>query len=132
MRYDGTVSPILSLEEFMKVKYNISDISLKEIGHMFITDFENYLRTESKCNENTTAKFMQTFKMIVIIAKNNGWIYTDPFSNYKIRLKRVDRGYLTDAELQKIMKKKFPTKRLEQVRDVFLFSLFTNVALNRM
>ena len=51
------------LEEFMKVKYNISDISLKEIGHMFITDFENYLRTESKCNENTTAKFMQTFKM---------------------------------------------------------------------
>lgn len=53
----------------MKAKYNISDISLKEINHMFITDFENYLRTESKCNENTTAKFMQTFKMIVIIAK---------------------------------------------------------------
>ena len=125
------------LEEFMKVKYNISDISLKEIGlkeigHMFITDFENYLRTESKCNENTTAKFMQTFKMIVIIAKNNGWIYTDPFSNYKIRLKRVDRGYLTDAELQKIMKKKFPTKRLEQVRDVFLFSCWTNVALSEI
>lgn len=44
---------------------------------------------------------MQTFKMIVIIAKNNGWIYTAPFSNYKIRLKRVDRGYLTDAELQR-------------------------------
>lgn len=116
------------LEEFMKAKYNISDISLKEINHMFITDFENYLRTESKCNENTTAKFMQTFKMIVIIAKNNGWIYTDPFSNYKIRLKRVDRGYLTDAELQKIMKKKFPTKRLEQVRDVFLFSCFTGLS----
>ena len=94
------------LEEFMKVKYNISDISLKEIGHMFITDFENYLRTESKCNENTTAKFMQTFKMIVIIAK----------------------GYLTDAELQKIMKKKFPTKRLEQVRDVFLFSCYTGLS----
>lgn len=116
------------LEEFMKVKYNISDISLKEIGHMFITDFENYLRTESKCNENTTAKFMQTFKMIVIIAKNNGWIYTDPFSNYKIRLKRVDRGYLTDTELQKIMKKKFPTKRLEQVRDLFLFSCYTGLS----
>ena len=61
----------------MKVKYNISDISLKEIGHMFITDFENYLRTESKCNENTTAKFMQTFKMIVIIAKTTvGFILT--------------------------------------------------------
>ena len=71
------------LEEFMKVKYNISDISLKEIGHMFITDFENYLRTESKCNENTTGKIMQTFKMIVIIAKNNGWIYTTRFQIIK-------------------------------------------------
>lgn len=110
------------MEEFIKYQYNLSDIALKEINHMFITDFETYLRSVSKCNENTTAKFMQTFRMIVIIAKNNGWIFTDPFANYRIRLKRVDRGYLTDAELQKIMKKKFPTKRLEQVRDVFLFS----------
>lgn len=112
----------------MKAKYNITDIALKEINHMFITDFETYLRTVSLCNENTTAKFMQTFRMIVIMAKNNGWIFTDPFVNYKIRLKRVDRGYLTDVELQKIMKKKFPTKRLEQVRDVFIFSCFTGLA----
>lgn len=95
------------LEEFMQTKYRIKDIALKEISHVFITDFENYLRTESGCNENTTAKFMQTFRMIVIVAKNNGWIFTDPFVNYKIRLKRVDRGYLTEHELQKILKKKF-------------------------
>jgi hypothetical protein len=31
--------------EFMKAKYNITDIALKEINHMFITDFETYLRT---------------------------------------------------------------------------------------
>lgn len=60
------------LEEFMQTKYRIKDIALKEISHVFITDFENYLRTESGCNENTTAKFMQTFRMIVIVAKNNG------------------------------------------------------------
>ena len=71
---------------------------------------------------------MQTFRMIVIMAKNNGWIYTDPFMNYKIRLKRVDRGYLTEQEIQKILKKKFPTKRLEQVRDVFIFSCFTGLS----
>ena len=116
------------LEEFMKVKYNISDISLKEIGHMFITDFENYLRSESKCNENAAAGGRRGGGGGGVIAKNNCWIYTDPFSNYKIRLKRVDRGYLTDAELQKIMKKKFPTKRLEQVRDVFLFSCYTGLS----
>ena len=88
------------LEEFMQAKYRIKDIALKEISHVFITDFETYLRTVSGCNENTTAKFMQTFRMIIIMAKNNGWIFADPFINYKIRLKRVDRGYLTEPAIK--------------------------------
>jgi site-specific recombinase XerD len=116
------------LEEFMKAKYKVTDIALKEINHKFITDFEMYLLTVSKCNENTTAKFMQTFRMIIIIAKNNGWIFNDPFSNYKIRLKRVDRGYLTDGEIQLILEKDFVSKRLEQVRDIFIFSCYTGLA----
>jgi len=116
------------LEEFMQAKYKITDIALKEINHKFITDFETYLRTVSKCNENTTAKFIQTFRMIIIVAKNNGWIYADPFVNYKIHLKRVDRGYLTDQEIQTVMEKEFGSSRLEQVRDVFIFSCFTGLS----
>ncbi len=116
------------LEEFMKAKYKVTDIALKEINHKFITDFEMYLLTVSRCNENTTAKFMQTFRMIIIVAKNNGWIFNDPFSNYKIRLKRVDRGYLTDGEIQLILEKNFVSKRLEQVRDIFIFSCYTGLA----
>lgn len=116
------------MEEFLKSQYKVNDIALKEINHMFITDFENYLRGVSKCNENTTAKFIQTFKMIVLIAKNNGWLFADPFANYKIRLKKVDRGYLNDQEIQKIMKKKFTAKRLEQVRDIFIFSCYSGLA----
>lgn len=71
---------------------------------------------------------MQLFKRIIIIARNNGWIVGDPFANYKIRLKRVDRGYLTEEELQKIIKKELVSERLEQVRDLFIFSCFTGLA----
>lgn len=116
------------LENFLSNIYNIGDIAVKDINHMFITDFENYLRTSCKCGENTTAKFIQTFKTVVILAKNNGWIYSDPFANYKIRIKRVDRGYLTEQEIQTILKKKFASKRLEQVRDIFIFSCLTGLA----
>ena len=116
------------LEEYLKAQYKVTDIALKEIDYKFVTGFETYLRTISKCNENTTAKFIQTFRMIIIVAKNNGWIFKDPFSNYKIRLKRVDRGYLTDQEIQTIMDKKFVCNRLEQVRDVFIFSCFTGLS----
>ena len=86
------------LTNFIKEKYNRSDIGLKEIDYLFISDFEVYLLTICGCNPNTTAKFMQFFKRIVIIAKNNGWLITDPFSNYKIRIKKVDRGYLLQEE----------------------------------
>lgn len=95
---------------------------------MFITDFETYLRTICNCSANTTAKFMQFFKRIVIIARNNGWILTDPFANYKIRIAKVDRGYLTEQEIETIMQKEFGAKRLEQVRDIFVFSCFSGLA----
>ena len=59
---------------------------------------------------NSAAKLMQMFKHIIIIAKKNGWIFVDPFANYKIQLEKVDRGYLLNEELEKIMKKEFPIK----------------------
>jgi site-specific recombinase XerD len=116
------------LESFMKYQYTINDIALKEINYSFITGFETYLRTECSCGINTTAKYIQRFKHIIIIAKSNGWIQSDPFFNFKIRLEKVDRGYLTEEELSAIMNKKFILKRLEQVRDLFVFSCFTGLA----
>jgi site-specific recombinase XerD len=116
------------LAKFIRDRYNMSDISLKEINHLFISDFEVYLLTTAGCNPNTSAKFLQFFKRIIILAKNNGWIFADPFINYKIRIAKVDRGYLTQEELEAIMNKKFGTKRLEQVRDIFIFSCYTGLA----
>ena len=116
------------LAEFIQSKYNVSDISIKEITPMFITDFELYLRTACKCGYNTTAKFMQFFKRIIIIARNNGILVNDPFANYKIRLEKVDRGYLTEDEIKIILKKKMVSERLEHVRDLFIFACFTGLA----
>lgn len=116
------------LTRFIKEKYHRVDVGIKEIDYIFLTDFEVYLLTTAGCNPNTTAKFMQFFKRIVIIAKNNGWLKTDPFANYKIRIKKVDRGYLQQKEIEAIMAKKFSTKRLDQVRDIFIFSCFCGLA----
>ena len=116
------------LGEFMKHQYNIDDIPLKKVDYNFIYSFETYLTTIWDYNVNTTAKYLQRFKHIVVLAKNNGWILSDPFLNFKIRFKKVDRGYLTEYELITIMEKRFAIKRLEQVRDIFVFSCFTGLA----
>jgi len=71
---------------------------------------------------------MQLLKCIIIIARNNGMIVIDPFANYKIHMRKVDRGYLTQEDVEKILKKHFTIKRLELVRDIFIFSCFTGLA----
>ena len=112
----------------MKYQYNIDNIPFKELNHNFIYSFETYLTTNWNCSVNTTAKYLQQLKHKIALAKNNGWIQSDPFANFKIRFKKVDRGYLNQDELTTIMQKKFAIKRLEQVRDIFIFSCFTGLA----
>lgn len=60
------------VEEFIQAKYRVKDVALKEVTHSFLVGFEQYLRTEKQCCQNTAAKFLQTLRMIIIEAKNNG------------------------------------------------------------
>ena len=114
--------------EFMAQRYKTTDLSIREVTHMFVTDFENFLRVEAKCSTNTVAKFIQYLKTIINIARNNGWLMHDPFANYKIQKTAVDRGFLSKEEIAAIAQKDFNIERLDQVRDVFLFSCFTGLA----
>jgi site-specific recombinase XerD len=116
------------LADFMNYQYKIKDIALKEINYNFVSYFETYLRSVHNCGVNTTAKYLQQLKHIITLAKNNGWIHADPFINFRIRFEKADRGYLLQEELEKMMQKKFSIKRLEQVRDIFVFSCFTGLA----
>nr|WP_319399131.1 site-specific integrase [uncultured Carboxylicivirga sp.] len=116
------------LSEYLKIEHKLSDIDLRDINHSFIVGFENFLTIKCHCNLNTSAKFMQKFKSIVLLAQKNGWLLNDPFGNYKISLKKVDRGYLNDDELKRIMQKSFGSERLERIRDIFIFSCYTGLA----
>ncbi|MCW3807412.1 site-specific integrase [Plebeiibacterium marinum] len=116
------------LSNYLKTEYKRSDIDLREINHSFIVGFETFLNVQCGCNANTTAKFIQKFKSIVLTAQKNGWIQIDPFANYRITIKKVDRGYLNDDELKRIMQKCFSSERLERIRDIFIFSCYTGLA----
>lgn len=115
-------------QSFLSWKYNVSDISIEKIDHAFITDYEFYLRSERKCANNTAVKYIKNFHKIINQCLANGWLDKDPFVNYKSKVKEVVREYLTDQEIETIIKKKFVAVRLELVRDIFIFSCFTGLA----
>lgn len=115
-------------KEFIKWKYNISDINIDKIDHSFITEYEFYLRTVRKCANNTAVKYIKNFHKIINICLANGWLSKNPFANYKSKVKEVVREFLNETEIQDLMNKEFVSERLELVRDIFVFSCFTGLA----
>ena len=87
-----------------------------------------YLKSIRKCNQNTTAKYIKNFGKIVRICLANGWITRDPFVNYKCKIIEVERAFLSKEEIEIMFNKEFATDRLNQVKDIFLFSCFTGLA----
>lgn len=94
--------------------------------------FEIFLRVDKKVGHNATAKMMQKLKTATDYAKSHGMIQEDPFYDKKITFEDVDIPYLTLEELQTIMEKSIQNDRLRRVRDIFVFSCFTFVALTNV
>lgn len=128
----GTVERYITskkhLAEFMMLKYKMTDINLNEITPMFVSDFEYFLKTNKNCCNNSTIKHLKSLKKIVRIALSNGWMKSDPFSNIRFHLDDVDLAYLTEDELNVLMKKEFKIERIAQVKDIYLFCCFTGLA----
>ena len=116
------------ITEFLKWKYNLTDINLKELNFEFITDFEFYLKSEKSIDVNTNAKYIKNLKKIIKECVCKDWLQKDPFMAYKVKAKKTEREFLTDIELKSIEEKQFTIERLNQVKDIFLFSCYTGLA----
>lgn len=117
-----------NLERFLRDAYQVEDINLKDVDHVFIKDYETYLRTTRNCNNNSTVKYIKNFGKIIKEAMNRDWVQANPFRNVKFHLEEVDKPFLSQVELNRIMKKEFAITRIAQVRDVFVFCCFTGLA----
>ena len=114
--------------DFLKWKYNSSDIDITYIDHSFITDYEFYLRSVRNCANNTAVKYIKNFHKVIKICLDNDWITKNPFSNYKAKLNEVEREFLSELEINNLINKDFSIQRLALVRDIFLYGCFTGLA----
>ncbi len=124
-RYETTKG---HLGKFLKYKFDLSDIRLSKLDHNFARDLELYFRNKRNCNHNTTAKYIKNLKAVVNDALRSGWLDRDPFINYKIKLEEVERERITQEELDAIENLDLKVKRLDLVRDLFVFSCYTGLA----
>ena len=112
--------------KFLELKYGRKDIRPKELTHVMVHDFDIYLRTTGGLKSNSATKTLKFFKTIVIFAQKCGVMTHDPFLNHHFHLEHVDRGFLTDEDIQVIMKKEFQLKGWNKYGTCLFFLVFVD------
>ena len=116
------------LKQFLWSFYKKSDINIKKIEPAFLNDFDFFLRTVAKCNNNSTVKHTKNLAKILKICYQNTWIDKDLVVYYKGKFNEVATNFLTKEEIKSIHDKDFAGQGLNLVRDIFIFSCYTGLA----
>ncbi len=118
---------------FLQNELKVNDIFLSTLSYSFLVKFENFLLSNrcpsrTKLSRNTAVKHIQRLKTIINLGIRLDWLAKDPFKAYICSYDKVDRGYLTQHELDAIEKKEITIPRLQLVRDLFVFSCYCGLA----
>jgi integrase len=73
-------------------------------------------------------KYIQTLKTMFRVARARNITTSDPFLGFKISMRIVDREFLNEEELQRIISTPLPTRYMESSRNMFLFACFTGLS----
>ncbi|MFA9390544.1 MAG: site-specific integrase [Prolixibacteraceae bacterium] len=122
------ITTLERLEYFLKIRYKMDDIELSKLDINFIRSFETFLINEYNIGRNTCMKYLKQLKKVLHYAMMKKYVMYDPFYGYQTSYAKAERDYLTDDELDRIESKVFKIKRLDEVRDVFIFSCYTGLA----
>lgn len=114
-------------EEFLLKKLKKNDISLSDIKFEMAPAFYHYL-IMNDIDENTSKQYVKTLKQVLKKAVNSGWLSANPLNGFKCGYVDPEREFLEIHEIMAIYEKEFNVKRLEEVRDVYIFCCFTGYA----
>jgi integrase len=128
LTYDGYCFMEQKIIAFLHFQYRKKDLPLKDLDHQFLLEFEHYLKMEEKNKQNTVLKYITKLKKIIHMAVNLDWMPKDPFRNFRGKKEEPERTYLTDAELSAFSSLSLPSKKLQRVRDLFIFQCYTGIA----
>lgn len=120
------------LSEFIKQRYKVSDVALKELTPAFIADFGLFLRREKNHCTNTVWSYMMPLRRVIYMAINNGYLQRDPFYGHSITKEKTKQGFLTKEGITLLINGSCRKKSYELIRNLFVFCTFTRLSWTDM
>jgi integrase len=118
--------------EYIEYEYKGSDISLQELDHSFLKNLYHFLMSKGCVVHNTATKYLQIIKGIINRAVSLKWIDANPFFLYKCTYHDVHHDWLDMRQFESLLKHEFEDKKLNVIRDIFVFASFTGFAYNEL
>jgi len=105
------------------------DLKLSRLDYKYIENFEHYLKTIVKCQQNSATKHLKALKKIINQAVLSEEMNSNPFKNYKLKHEVITREFLSMEEVQKIENADIAAdSTLDEVRKMFLFQCYTGLS----
>jgi integrase len=112
---------------FIKEKLKRADVLLKDLKLAFIESLYHYM-TSNDLDQNTAMDYCKKLKQVLTYAAKFEYVTVSPFHYFRLKYKKTKRTFIDEEELQVIYSKQMPVKRLEEVRDCYLFCCYTGYA----
>ena len=118
------------LREYVQKKHRVSDIPLSQLDKSFIEGFEHYLTIDRKLKRSSISSALSTLQIIVRMAVKKGILDFYPFFGYSYERPKGEPRSITQDELQRIIDLEIEWENYRIVRDLFIFSCFSGLAIS--
>lgn len=115
------------VERYIQNLYKSMDIPIRRVDYLFVKQFEDTLLSQG-LKAITINKIMQRLRQMVVYAFKCNYIQQDPFVEYRPLKERKRLVFLTQEELKLLEDYHFAQQRLEEVKNIYLFSVYTGLA----
>lgn len=112
---------------FLQYQYKRKNLLLSKVDMNFIQLFEQYLITEKRMRQVSCNKVVQRFRTVIKYAVVLEWLPKDPLLQHKAKKVTTSVVYLTSEELSLLNAHQFRQERLNRVKDIFMFSVYTGL-----
>lgn len=118
------------LREYVQKQYKVKDITLSQLDKAFIEGFEYYLTIDRGLKPSTISGTLSTLQSIALQAVRRGYLDLNPFMGYSYDRPKGEPRSITRAELQALIALEIAWDNYRIVRDLFVFSCFTGLAIS--
>ena len=113
--------------KFIKAKYNISDLKLREIKLKHLLDYEEYCLLVLNHKQITINKAVQRLKQVIKYSIGHDYLDKDPWLLHQSKTATITIRYLQKDQLAMIETATNLGSRLEKIRDCFIFCCYTGL-----